>query len=191
MFKPEEAPDSDDYLRRENLRLKHLINIACGAPLGGWPPKNQDWDWEGCLDDLHYAIQLGELEGTTHFQNKRHDRAGLRSLSEWLTKPERKDNPRWERLHEVNRRREKMWRKTLPDPSKPQSAEAETHSGSLPAVESRRDKRKRQTTEGMVDVFSGKQAGRDGSHESEIKELHAKIGELTVEKDFLSKAFSR
>ncbi len=50
---------------------------------------------------------------------------------------------------------------------------------------------KRQATEGMVDVFSGKPSGRDGLHESEIKELHAKIGELTVEKDFLSKAFSR
>lgn len=50
---------------------------------------------------------------------------------------------------------------------------------------------KRQATAGMVDVFSGNQAGRDGSHEAEIKELHAKIGELTVEKDFLSKAFSR
>ncbi len=50
---------------------------------------------------------------------------------------------------------------------------------------------KRQATEGMVDVFSGKPSGRDGSHEAEIKELHAKIGELTVEKDFLSKAFSR
>ena len=43
----------------------------------------------------------------------------------------------------------------------------------------------------MVDVFSGNRAGGDGSHEAEIKELHAKIGELTVEKDFLSKAFSR
>ena len=50
---------------------------------------------------------------------------------------------------------------------------------------------KRQATAGMVDVFSGKPAGRNGSHEAEIKELHAKIGELTVEKDFLSKAFSR
>jgi transposase len=50
---------------------------------------------------------------------------------------------------------------------------------------------KRQATEGMVDVFSGKPAGRDVSHEAEIKDLHAKIGELTVEKDFLAKAFSR
>ncbi len=43
----------------------------------------------------------------------------------------------------------------------------------------------------MVDAFSGKPAGRDGSHEAEVTALHAKIGELTIEKDFLSKAFGR
>ena len=45
---------------------------------------------------------------------------------------------------------------------------------------------KRQASEGMVGVFSGKAAGPDRSHEAEVKDLHAKIGELTVEKDFLS-----
>ncbi len=50
---------------------------------------------------------------------------------------------------------------------------------------------KRQASAGMVDVFSGKMGARDSSHEVEIKDLHAKIGELTVEKDFLSKAFGR
>ncbi len=50
---------------------------------------------------------------------------------------------------------------------------------------------KRQASEGMVDVFSGKKGARDGSHEAEIKDLHAKIGELTVEKDFLARAFGR
>ncbi len=50
---------------------------------------------------------------------------------------------------------------------------------------------KKQAREGLVDVFSGGAARRDTSHEEEIKELHAKIGELTVEKDFLSKAFGR
>jgi hypothetical protein len=29
----------------------------------------------------------------------------------------------------------------------------------------------------MVDVFSGKQGARDGSHEAKIKDLHAKIGD--------------
>ena len=50
---------------------------------------------------------------------------------------------------------------------------------------------KRQAAEGMVGVFSGKAKRSDGSHEAEIKELHAKIGELTVERDFLFKAFGR
>ncbi len=50
---------------------------------------------------------------------------------------------------------------------------------------------KRQASEGMVDVFSGKKGARDSSYEAEIKELHAKIGELTVEKDFLARAFGR
>ncbi len=35
----------------------------------------------------------------------------------------------------------------------------------------------------MVEVFSGKQGAREGSQEAEIKDLHAKIGELTVAKD--------
>ena len=42
---------------------------------------------------------------------------------------------------------------------------------------------KRQGAAGMVEVFSGKQGGREASHEAEVKELHAKIGELTIEKD--------
>ena len=37
--------------------------------------------------------------------------------------------------------------------------------------------------EGMVEVFSGKQGGREASHEAEVTALHAKIGELTIEKD--------
>ncbi len=50
---------------------------------------------------------------------------------------------------------------------------------------------KRQAGEGLVGIFTGKQANTDSSHEAEIKDLHAKIGELTIEKDFLSKAFGR
>ena len=44
---------------------------------------------------------------------------------------------------------------------------------------------------GGSEPSSGKSAGPDRSHEAEVKELHAKIGELTIEKDFLSKAFGR
>ena len=39
---------------------------------------------------------------------------------------------------------------------------------------------KRQASEGMVDVFSARKGARDGSHDAEVKDLHAKIGELTA-----------
>jgi len=52
-----------------------------------------------------------------------------------------------------------------------------------------------QAAAGMVEVFSGKPGRRDGSRETAIKKLHAKIGELTGEltgeRDFLTKAFGR
>ena len=51
---------------------------------------------------------------------------------------------------------------------------------------------KKQAVEGLEDVFSGDgRQARDVSHESEINQLHAKIGQLTVERDFLAKAFGR
>ena len=51
---------------------------------------------------------------------------------------------------------------------------------------------KKQAVDGMADIFSGKgRQARESSHQGEIKELHAKIGELTVERDFLAKAFGR
>ncbi len=50
---------------------------------------------------------------------------------------------------------------------------------------------KRRVQESLPELFSRKTVGGDGSREAEIKELHAKIGQLTVEKDFLSKAFGR
>jgi transposase len=50
---------------------------------------------------------------------------------------------------------------------------------------------KRQAKENLPDVFSGKTSAHKTSREAEIRELHAKIGQLTVEKDFLSKAFGR
>jgi len=50
---------------------------------------------------------------------------------------------------------------------------------------------KKRARESLVDIFNGGGQRRDAQHEAEVKELHAKIGELTVEKDFLSKAFGR
>jgi len=43
----------------------------------------------------------------------------------------------------------------------------------------------------MTAGFSGKQERQQDDHTAEIKELHAKIGQLTVEKDFLADASRR
>jgi transposase len=43
----------------------------------------------------------------------------------------------------------------------------------------------------MVAAFSGKSATVQKDAAAEIRELHAKIGELTVEKDFLERAFAK
>jgi transposase len=45
--------------------------------------------------------------------------------------------------------------------------------------------------ENMPDLFSGKATAHQTSREAEIKVLQAKVGELTIEKDFLAKAFGR
>lgn len=50
---------------------------------------------------------------------------------------------------------------------------------------------KRQAKESMTDVFSGGSKRREASEERRIQELHAKIGELTVERDFLAKGLAR
>ena len=49
---------------------------------------------------------------------------------------------------------------------------------------------KRQAVEGMADVFT-KGDKPAGPTEAEIKDLHAKIGRLTVENDFLSQGLKR
>jgi len=43
----------------------------------------------------------------------------------------------------------------------------------------------------MAEVFLGKADRKEKDHESEVMEHHAKIGQLTVERDFLAKAFAR
>ncbi len=45
--------------------------------------------------------------------------------------------------------------------------------------------------DGLTDVFSDKTEKNTTGHEEEIRELHAKIGQLTVEKDFLERAFAK
>lgn len=50
---------------------------------------------------------------------------------------------------------------------------------------------KKQAIGGLADIFEGKAGRNEAAHEALIKELHAKIGQLTVERDFLGKAFGR
>ena len=50
---------------------------------------------------------------------------------------------------------------------------------------------KRQAMEGLVSVFSGKAEAKEGLREEELEKLHAKIGQLVVERDFLAKASGR
>ncbi len=50
---------------------------------------------------------------------------------------------------------------------------------------------KKQAQEGIVDSFSRKKKEKQVDHDSEIKDLHAKIGQLAVENDFLQRAFAR
>jgi transposase len=49
---------------------------------------------------------------------------------------------------------------------------------------------KKQLLDGAAAVFSGG-SGKEASREAEVIELYAKIGQLTVERDFLSRRFGR
>ena len=50
---------------------------------------------------------------------------------------------------------------------------------------------KRQAVDGLSAVFSGKAEAKEVAREGEVEKLHAKIGQLVVERDFLAKAFGR
>jgi len=50
---------------------------------------------------------------------------------------------------------------------------------------------KRQAIENLAETFSTKAERTRSNDDPQIKELHAKIGQLTVERDFLSNAFGR
>ena len=52
---------------------------------------------------------------------------------------------------------------------------------------------KKQAMEGLAAVFSDRSAAQERakSSEAEVEKLHAKIGQLLVERDFLAKAFGR
>jgi len=50
---------------------------------------------------------------------------------------------------------------------------------------------KRRAQESLPELFAKKADRTEAAKDAELKELHAKIGKLTVENDFLSKAFGR
>ena len=50
---------------------------------------------------------------------------------------------------------------------------------------------KRQAVDGMSGVFSGKAEVEVADREAQVDRLHAKIGELVVERDFLRRASGR
>ncbi len=50
---------------------------------------------------------------------------------------------------------------------------------------------KRQAMDGLGAVFSNGADRADRDHESEVRDLHGKIGELTVERDFLARGLKR
>ena len=50
---------------------------------------------------------------------------------------------------------------------------------------------KRRAQESLPELFAKKNDRTKAAREAEVKDLHAKIGQLTVENEFLSKAFGR
>jgi transposase len=50
---------------------------------------------------------------------------------------------------------------------------------------------KREAIEKLAQVFDEKGSVREQNRDAELTKLHAKIGQLVVERDFLSKAFDR
>jgi transposase len=50
---------------------------------------------------------------------------------------------------------------------------------------------KRQAQDGLASLFSGRAEAKDAAREGEMEKLHAKIGQLVVERDFLVKASGR
>ena len=53
------------------------------------------------------------------------------------------------------------------------------------------NKWKRLALSGMKNIFSDNTSKQQHQHDNQVKDLHAKIGQLAVEKDFLADASSR
>jgi transposase len=50
---------------------------------------------------------------------------------------------------------------------------------------------KREAVDGLASVFSTRSEAKEAARASEIEKLHAKIGQLVVERDFLAKVSGR
>jgi len=50
---------------------------------------------------------------------------------------------------------------------------------------------KRQAQTGLASLFSGRAEAKEAAREGELDRLHAKIGQLVVERDFLAKVSGR
>ena len=50
---------------------------------------------------------------------------------------------------------------------------------------------KRTAQQNLPSLFANKADKSEAAHEAQIRELHQKIGQLTVERDFFAKAFGR
>jgi transposase len=50
---------------------------------------------------------------------------------------------------------------------------------------------KRQAVDGLASLFAVKTEAKEGIREGELEKLHAKIGQLVVERDFLAKVSGR
>ena len=50
---------------------------------------------------------------------------------------------------------------------------------------------KRQAVDGLEEVFSSATTKASAEHETKVRDLHAKIGELTVERDFFVRGLGR
>jgi transposase len=50
---------------------------------------------------------------------------------------------------------------------------------------------KRQAINNMVNAFDSGSEKNNSINDAQLKDLHAKIGQLTIERDFLAKAFGR
>jgi transposase len=50
---------------------------------------------------------------------------------------------------------------------------------------------KREAVEKLAQIFDEKGSVREQNRDAEVTKLHAKIGQLVVERDFLAKAFDR